>query len=836
MFVFVSLCYGTVDFQDPVLVKNMYSGATAYNSFFYDIDMDGDDDIVKSSRDSFGITWIENDSMRFRSETSIYVSGRSDDPLKEEYFGELTGDNYIDILVPVGTSIKVFTGNGNAAFTEHSTLLNYNNSVPNLKIADIDGDGINDIINLRDNLIYSYNMTQDIFENSPVTPGFDCSVYDFQDVFCDDFEDDQDIDILTVKYRHQTDSLYFNWFLYDDSLGCYQTPITYSFYQETFNHIFFVHQENSGINDIAVLNNMDELKFLVNEADTLIDLSQNYTESYTDNVSWGVSRTNEIVPIHTQSASVNSFLAKGDFGFDVIRIQNYQSLPVCCVDQASYQIEPCKLNTDSYDEIFTYAGSSEIFRFSSNGDYSAGDVKILALGGARNFDIIDSDADDTLDISMTGCAYNLLLDCGDISSAEPEFLYDEMRIICGFAIGDLDYDADLEKVYITGDYYDPFDYGYAHVTGVGAHDVILNTNPFMSPNSETIITDMDNDNDNDIVMKLYDDEIMLIYWHNGGFSSQNCTQIMLNSFSGMISDIGCVITDVNNDSLPDILFNSRESISQRKISCIFNNGAESFSQITDLFTFNGSCEGLACADLNNDSFVDLVVYELRDNNDDVLIFNGTDDGNYFDFNPNQIHSGSISNIDYYGDREVMPVDIDNDSDEDLILYSENYMNKFIVLENCDTYWDNHLITLDDSIFVHGFDVVDFDEDGKQEIVFFDRENQNICSIENNVQITGDYQSENLKYKTSLMNNYPNPFNPETKINYSLAEDGNVELTVYNIKGQKVRTLINNNVEAGEHSVIWNGNDEKGNKVSSGVYFYSLRTEGGVLNKKMLLLK
>jgi hypothetical protein len=91
-------------------------------------------------------------------------------------------------------------------------------------------------------------------------------------------------------------------------------------------------------------------------------------------------------------------------------------------------------------------------------------------------------------------------------------------------------------------------------------------------------------------------------------------------------------------------------------------------------------------------------------------------------------------------------------------------------------------------------------------------------------------------RTSLSQNYPNPFNPTTTISYSLAQPGNVELAVYNIKGQKVKTLVNERKEAGSHKVIWNGKNDTNKSVSSGIYFYQLSTYTKNMKKKMLLLK
>jgi hypothetical protein len=91
--------------------------------------------------------------------------------------------------------------------------------------------------------------------------------------------------------------------------------------------------------------------------------------------------------------------------------------------------------------------------------------------------------------------------------------------------------------------------------------------------------------------------------------------------------------------------------------------------------------------------------------------------------------------------------------------------------------------------------------------------------------------------TFSLQNYPNPFNPETNINYSIPEEGKVELSVYNIKGQKVKTLINETQLSGEHTVIWNGTNKHNKRVASGVYFYKLEiNDSKLLINKMLLLK
>ncbi len=91
--------------------------------------------------------------------------------------------------------------------------------------------------------------------------------------------------------------------------------------------------------------------------------------------------------------------------------------------------------------------------------------------------------------------------------------------------------------------------------------------------------------------------------------------------------------------------------------------------------------------------------------------------------------------------------------------------------------------------------------------------------------------------TELKGNHPNPFNPSTTIEFSIQNNSEIELVVYNIKGQKIKTLAQNEFTKGSYSIIWNGDNESGNPVSSGLYLYKLNVNGKTeAVKKCLLLK
>jgi len=88
----------------------------------------------------------------------------------------------------------------------------------------------------------------------------------------------------------------------------------------------------------------------------------------------------------------------------------------------------------------------------------------------------------------------------------------------------------------------------------------------------------------------------------------------------------------------------------------------------------------------------------------------------------------------------------------------------------------------------------------------------------------------------LLQNYPNPFNPTTTITYSIPVTSEVSIDIFNILGQKIKTLTEETKTIGQHSVIWDGTDNFGLPVSSGVYIYQLKTNDFVATNKMLYIK
>ena len=89
---------------------------------------------------------------------------------------------------------------------------------------------------------------------------------------------------------------------------------------------------------------------------------------------------------------------------------------------------------------------------------------------------------------------------------------------------------------------------------------------------------------------------------------------------------------------------------------------------------------------------------------------------------------------------------------------------------------------------------------------------------------------------SLYVNYPNPFNAGTQIVYTLSEAGPVELAIYNVRGQRVRTLVQSVQAAGRYQIVWDGRSDSGTPLASGVYLSRLASAQGVRVRRLVLIK
>jgi hypothetical protein len=149
----------------------------------------------------------------------------------------------------------------------------------------------------------------------------------------------------------------------------------------------------------------------------------------------------------------------------------------------------------------------------------------------------------------------------------------------------------------------------------------------------------------------------------------------------------------------------------------------------------------------------------------------------------------------------------------------------------------------DSIYIEQFHLLDIDHDGRTNLLFAQVApyNHRLVDYESDTIVVGAKPETNLPGQFELWQNYPNPFNPTTTVRFELPTTGDAELLIYDILGRETKIVLREALTAGNHAATWNGRNEKGGEVSSGVYFYRLtvRSSQGLLytqTKKMLLLR
>jgi len=195
-------------------------------------------------------------------------------------------------------------------------------------------------------------------------------------------------------------------------------------------------------------------------------------------------------------------------------------------------------------------------------------------------------------------------------------------------------------------------------------------------------------------------------------------------------------------------------------------------------------------------------------------------------------SESTETSDIYENALIINKDDDGST---LVFVDENGVRHEIDLDDPDA---------EDQLAALGLDVEFFRSDDSTVSCMIKGEGDNCCIIELNKPIGDSEEGDAFLKETGgelpngfeLNQNHPNPFNPTTEISFSIPEPQHVRLVIFNVRGQLVRTLLDADLAAGEHTVQWNSQDEAGSQVSSGVYFYRLTAGDVTATKKMTLLK
>ena len=327
--------------------------------------------------------------------------------------------------------------------------------------------------------------------------------------------------------------------------------------------------------------------------------------------------------------------------------------------------------------------------------------------------------------------------------------------------------------------------------------------------------DFDRDWDIDLAISSLTSRSVQIIKNNGSGGFGEVTTL----FSG-IDAWGIANGDLDEDGDLDL------AVVNRYFDCVsilFNEGGGNFTEETRL-SVPDNPRFVTIGDFDRDSDLDLAVTSYGADSLSVFANNGT--GGFDLISSQRINGGPYS---------LVSADLENDGDLDLAVTSINSDSLLVLTNDGSGHFNPAQIN-----FVGGKPITvvagDLDNDGDLDLATTNNESNSVTILKNSILSGPLNQKKQIPKKYALYQNYPNPFNPTTVIRYDLPFAGRVDLEIYNILGQRVKTLVSAYQSAGRKSVVWDGKNDAGNLVSSGIYIYRMKTAKFRKCLKLVVLK
>ncbi|MBN2227001.1 MAG: T9SS type A sorting domain-containing protein [candidate division Zixibacteria bacterium] len=421
--------------------------------------------------------------------------------------------------------------------------------------------------------------------------------------------------------------------------------------------------------------------------------------------------------------------------------------------------------------------NKELYLLFNNGDGTFGDsAKYSVLSNPVDVLVADLNADDHPDLATAnGNAVSVLYNNGDGTFAEA-LNYECYSNASYVVAGDLDNDGDIDLVAtttVTNDFAVYLNQDNTAFSGVPVY--------YGDGHGAQAIAlgDFDRNTTLDLAIVLTRDDAVQIWKNNGKaeFTKQGLYPVGRVEESNP-NDI--ISTDINGDDRIDVV---TVNTIPHDITLLLGNGNGSFMDTINLSTYSSNPIALIAADLDNDTDLDIVTANRYSGT--ISIFEAAGGGTFW--YPFSIPVGIAEGPQ---PEDVHAADFNNDGAIDLAVPCFYYAGVTVLINAKNV-------------------PLDADDD----------------------------DPSNLPMSVVLQQNYPNPFNPATTIAYDLPRRTEVTLTVYNLLGQAVITLIDDAVQSpGHHTVVWNGLVAGGREAASGFYFYQLKAGDFRQTRRMLLLK
>ena len=811
----ISLNLISLDLLDPEYIISHKTVYTNRTGIIDDVDYDGDPDVITLGANS--LRWLEDTNGDGEYDFEHIVDLLDYGVVSVDY-ADMTNDGFKDIVVKQRNTnnLKIYVNNQSGSFSLLSfpTVLEYTYYT---NVHDFDGDGYLDVfmsgltdseqpvsVIMRKNTLagaytetmileYVVSVKKSLYnDNSGLA---DINGDGYMDIFGKDWSE-ANLNCLFFDPAQGTftnceflsNLTYYDLFTDFDSNNAGQDEVL--FYDSSENYIQVIARDSSNsCNRTVIARNLSSLEHLITadvnsdslediivyglEGDITVMINEHDAFRITDQID---CRLDDIFVEDCNDDGMPDIVAVNGVGNYITFFNNNGVFDINnCELGEMYRIRDFKIRSVRDETKLIFSGTNYIAQVDNNsGDWTVNYVPVTGFCGKSGFDCMDVDRNGELDFIV----YEYRISADTRTMCEKLVYYEN--------------NSSIEQV-------------------------------IFQPEAGTIINylnfvDIDHDNDYDITCYIATENVFRIYENDNGFSE--------NRFHDLSCRMNTMyFSDVNDDSFLDLVF----YYSSKIYYALFNVSNGTFENPLELID---SDEYHFCIeDFNGDSIKDLLVFHGIRNYAD---FYAGSDGLTFAVDPDTIGQWSVNRF-----KEA---DVDYDGDMDVIYSNiqDGGIENFCIAENNGDFTNLTTSLLDECYgerfgYFSKIEFVDINNDSVKDIVYSVSREKAIKVIINDCEISNkDDSVESLS--TKLSSNYPNPFNPETKIIYSMAKAGRAELTVYNIKGQKVKTLIDENVTSGEHSVVWNGKNEKGNNVSSGVYFYRIKTSDGVQSKKMLLLK
>jgi len=392
---------------------------------------------------------------------------------------------------------------------------------------------------------------------------------------------------------------------------------------------------------------------------------------------------------------------------------------------------------------------------------------------------------------------------------------------------------------------------------------------------QIVVADIDGDSNQEVIVSIMDgpwgatgsSRLMIFELDNNDYTNPNWVVEYEDNIWTNWSGYNISVGDLDQDGLMEIYIIGYEYY---HIIVYESTGENNYEYQTDFYvsenTYDRGNQSIIITDINNDGANELFAVTSGTNTLDggtlltpgyFYAVSGTDD----------ISQLSFDNFNYFtsysgGLRQISQGDADGDGNPNLYIaghYNEAvYDWEFIGDDPLGvTSYTEHVIFLDDTTddFTTTGDATeqdqgkvrvaklfpgDIDNDGNGDLIFtsasFAVDKPHIFMIEHNGELAIDDPSYSMPTKFDLSQNYPNPFNPSTQFQYFLPESGEIELAVFDVRGNLVYVFHKGHQRAGNHNIQWTGVDQNYNSVPSGLYLCRLQTKAGLTTKKMVLAK